>query len=95
MLQDVLWKHTLALFLPSLALDNAIKLSIFLFALRLGCRQHKSDHVLLLLPKFPPPTKLSTAGRPVRPGRGLQQDRPFLLHEGPGRLLPCQRPGFL
>jgi len=34
-------------------------------------------------------------GRPLRPGCGLQQDRPLLLHEGPGCLLPCQRPGLL
>ena len=31
----------------------------------------------------------------VCPGCGLQQDRPFLLHEGPGCLLPCQRPGLV
>jgi len=31
----------------------------------------------------------------VRPGCGLQQDRPLLLHEGPGCLLPCQRPGVV
>jgi hypothetical protein len=33
-------------------------------------------------------------GCPVRPGRRLQQDGSFLLHEGPGRVLPCQRPGM-
>jgi hypothetical protein len=34
-------------------------------------------------------------GRAVRAGRGLQQDRSFLLHEGPGCLLPCQRAGLV
>ena len=37
----------------------------------------------------------SSPGGALRAGGGLQQDRQVLLHEGPGRLLPGQRPGLV
>jgi len=57
------------------------------------------DQELIVSLWFSPPVILVLlllyTGRALCAGRGLQQDRPLLLHEGPGCLLPCQRPGLV